>query len=59
MRQLNLTVYSGQGGMAGTGNAKPGVNLGDEDLRRSEFFRLPWVSYMGNDIRLSANAKVS
>lgn len=33
----------GQGGMAGTGNAKPQVGLGDEDLRRSEFFRLAWV----------------
>ena len=30
--------------MAGSGNAKPQVGLGDEDLRRSEFFRLPWVS---------------
>ncbi|KAJ1300093.1 hypothetical protein OPQ81_002575 [Rhizoctonia solani] len=39
----DLDIILGQGGMAGTGNAKPGVNLGDEDLRRSEFFRLPWV----------------
>ncbi|KAH7325338.1 hypothetical protein B0J17DRAFT_723105 [Rhizoctonia solani] len=39
----DLDIILGQGGMAGAGNAKPGVNLGDEDLRRSEFFRLPWV----------------
>ncbi|CAE6479717.1 unnamed protein product [Rhizoctonia solani] len=39
----DLDVILGQGGMAGAGNSKPGVNLGDEDLRRSEFFRLPWV----------------
>ncbi|KAG8727970.1 SWI/SNF complex component snf12, partial [Ceratobasidium sp. 423] len=38
----DLDIILGQGGMAGTGNSKPGVNLGDEDLRRSEFFRLPW-----------------
>ncbi|CAE6486344.1 unnamed protein product [Rhizoctonia solani] len=39
----DLDVILGQGGMGGAGNSKPGVNLGDEDLRRSEFFRLPWV----------------
>ncbi|KAG8725173.1 SWI/SNF complex component snf12 [Ceratobasidium sp. 395] len=39
----DLDTILGQGGMAGTGNAKPQVGLGDEDLRRSEFFRLPWV----------------
>jgi hypothetical protein len=41
---LLIAPFLGQGGMAGTGNAKPQVSLGDEDLRRSEFFRLPWVS---------------
>ncbi|KAG9095886.1 SWI/SNF complex component snf12 [Ceratobasidium sp. 370] len=39
----DLDTILGQGGMAGSGNAKPQVGLGDEDLRRSEFFRLPWV----------------
>ncbi|KAF8596834.1 SWI/SNF complex 60 kDa subunit [Ceratobasidium sp. AG-I] len=39
----DLDIILGQGGMAGSGNAKPQVGLGDEDLRRSEFFRLPWV----------------
>ncbi|QRV90415.1 SWI/SNF complex protein [Ceratobasidium sp. AG-Ba] len=39
----DLDNILGQGGMAGSGNAKPQVGLGDEDLRRSEFFRLPWV----------------
>ncbi|KAG8714226.1 SWI/SNF complex component snf12 [Ceratobasidium sp. 394] len=39
----DLDTILGQGGMAGSGNSKPQVGLGDEDLRRSEFFRLPWV----------------